>query len=206
MGVHVFFCQPRWICDELHWLSPCVFVTVQPWCFAFVNNIFPRHSAAPLKLSLRPEKHSSWDEIRLETVDPRNHHLKPLSPATKIFKWNGNDLTLITSWRVMTLISPIFFPVDRIMTSSFRDSTLCCYSAESGRLWPNIRQTCEKKSKESDPVTTGPTVRAKPVYFQAGTRKKVHPCEAEWVLNISITAPWQWEPERESRRCSRSWC
>lgn len=118
-GVHVFFRQLHWICDELHWLSPRAFVMVQPRCYAFVNNFSPRHSAAPLKLSLRPRKRSRWDEIRSETVDSGNDHLKPLSLATKRFKWNGNDLTLITSWLVMTLISSVFFPVDRIMTSSF---------------------------------------------------------------------------------------
>lgn len=42
------------------------------------------------------------------------------------------------------------------------------------------------------------TAPAKPIYFQAGKRKgwSLHACELEWVLNISITAHWQWEQER----------
>lgn len=49
-GVHVFFHQLHWICDELHWLSPCVFVMVQPHCSAFLNNSSSQHSAAPQKM------------------------------------------------------------------------------------------------------------------------------------------------------------
>lgn len=70
-----------------------------------------------------------WNAQAEMRIDPEdvgwgNYHLKSLSPATKRFKRDGNGLTLITSWLVMTLISPIVFPVNTIMTSSFRANML----------------------------------------------------------------------------------
>ena len=49
-GMHVFFHQLHWICDEPHWLSPCVFVMVQPHCHAILNNSSLQHPAVPLKM------------------------------------------------------------------------------------------------------------------------------------------------------------
>lgn len=65
----------------------------------------------------RWERDNDWSE----NVDWGNQHLRRRSPANKRFKRTRQMARLRSSgWLVMTLISPRFFPVDRIMTSSFR--------------------------------------------------------------------------------------
>ncbi len=51
-------------------------------------------------------------------------------------------MALITSWLVITLISPIFFPVDGIMTSSFSTNMilLTCLRQTSAAHLPNARK------------------------------------------------------------------
>lgn len=90
-----------------------------------------------------------------------NYHLKPLSPATK----DSNEMEMVRLWSpagwLMTLISSIFYLVDRIMTSFFRANTLLIYSMESGRLLaahpPRIRSLTVKSDFKAPQRCTAPS-------------------------------------------------
>lgn len=99
-GMHVFFQRLHRACDELHWPSPCMFCDGPAPLLRLhepipARNIQPHYSkrcflAIFKKYTLGPKSHSSWDENRSETTVWENYYLKPLSPATKGFKLNGN--------------------------------------------------------------------------------------------------------------------
>lgn len=164
----------------------CLFGQSLPAILSAIEKLFPcdfkiyTGAVEALKMEL------IWNR-GLEETTIWNHYRQ----NTKKFKWDGNNWTLITSWLVMILISPICFPMDRIMTSSFRASMLQWSIADSPCTSIHCRGEKILKSKirfQAPPHCTAPTFTAKPIYFQPGKRKAAHACELERVLNISITA------------------
>lgn len=157
-GVHVFFYQLHW---NMWWASLSFslhgFYGTAP-LFCLYEQFLPATFSSTTG-TVRRRWESIWKLWVWE-----NYNLKPLSSATKNFKQNGNSSTLSTSWLIMTLVSPIFFLVGRIMTSSFRTSTLLLLLRKL-----HVCEMREKGPSQSNPIWRIYTRHSSTFFCQSNT-------------------------------------